>query len=117
MDDLKNQLDLFSDYATIRIYWKFYDDNGMTRPARSNDDPRKLKRAYFLFLGKSKSIIEIQKNDMNTILEFCAQQIKENQITQAHFREVIDLPRNNFEDRIELNQDFFWKRLIDHFKG
>jgi CRISPR/Cas system CSM-associated protein Csm4 (group 5 of RAMP superfamily) len=80
MEDLKRQLDLFTDYATLRIYWKFYDDNGMSRPARSNDDPRKLKRAYFLFIGKTKSIIEIERNDLNTILEFSAQQIKENQI-------------------------------------
>ena len=117
MDDLKNQLDLFSDYATIRIYWKFYEDNGMSRPARGNDDPRKLKRAYFLFISRTKSIIEIQRNDMNTIIEFCSQQIKENQNIQAHFREVIDIPRNDFEDRIQMNQDFFWKRLMDHFKG
>lgn len=103
MEDLKRQLDLFTDYATLRIYWKFYDDNGMSRPARSNDDPRKLKRAYFLFIGKTKSIIEIERNDLNTILEFSAQQIKENQIIQAYFREAIDLPRYNFEDRDYLN--------------
>lgn len=51
MEDLKRQQDLFPDYATIRIYWKFYDDKGMSRPARGNDDPRKLKRAYYLFLS------------------------------------------------------------------
>ena len=117
MEDLKRQLDLFSDYATIRIYWKFYDDNGMSRPARGNDDPRKLKRAYYLFIGGSKQIIEIQKNDLNTILEFCSQQIKENQITQNYFREAVELSRCDSEDRIYLNQDIFWKRLMDHFKG
>jgi len=29
MEDLKRQLDIFNDYATIRIYWKFYDDKRM----------------------------------------------------------------------------------------
>lgn len=78
MEDLKRQQDLFPDYATIRIYWKFYDDKGMSRPARSNDDPRKLKRAYYLFLSKSKQIIEIDKSDIKTVMEFCSHPIREN---------------------------------------
>jgi len=26
IDELHKHLDLFSDYATLRIYWKFYKD-------------------------------------------------------------------------------------------
>ena len=64
MDELYKYLDLFNDYATVRIYWKFYDDKKMKIPSKNNNDPRKLKRAYFLYLNKSKKIYEIEKNDI-----------------------------------------------------
>jgi hypothetical protein len=54
MEDLRRQLDLFSDYATIRIYWKFYDDKRMSKPARGSHDPRNLQRAYYLFINRTK---------------------------------------------------------------
>lgn len=54
----------------------------MKIPAQENSDPRKLKRAYFLYLNKSKKIYEIEKNDIKTILEFCSKQIKNNVIIQ-----------------------------------
>jgi hypothetical protein len=66
----------------------------MLRPARGNDDPRKLKRAYYLFIGKHKTIMEIKRHDLQTVLEFCSQQIKENQIIQGHFREALDSIKN-----------------------
>jgi len=42
MDELKKYLDIFQDYATIRIYWKFYGDKNMSEPAHGNHDPRNL---------------------------------------------------------------------------
>ena len=54
MEDLKKYLDIFSDYATIRIYWKFYSDKRMQSPASGNHDPRNLKRAYYLYINKTK---------------------------------------------------------------
>jgi hypothetical protein len=54
MEDLKKYLDIFSDYATIRIYWKFYNDKRMQGPASGNHDPRNMKRAYFLYINKTK---------------------------------------------------------------
>lgn len=84
MEDFKRQQELFPDYATIRIYWKFYDDKGMSRPAKGNDDPRKLKRAYYLFLSKQKQIIEIDKSDIKTVMEFCSHPIRENFQVQAN---------------------------------
>jgi len=84
MEDLRKYLDLFNDYATIRIYWKFYDDKRMQKPVVGNEDPRKLKRAYYLFMNKSKKIIELEKNDLRTVMEYCAQQIATNFIVQSH---------------------------------
>lgn len=42
MEDLKKYLDIFSDYATIRVYWKFYGDKRMQVAANGNSDPRNL---------------------------------------------------------------------------
>jgi hypothetical protein len=82
MDELKKYLDIFQDYATIRIYWKFYENKDMTEHAHGNKDPRNLKRAYYLFINKTKKIIELDKNDIKTVMEYCSQQIKNNQIIQ-----------------------------------
>lgn len=123
MEDLRKYLDLFNDYATIRVYWKFYDDKRMEVPAAKNRDPRLLKRAYYLFINKTKQIIELDKNDARTVIEYCSQQINNNVIMQANvsaqLREASNtaqLPRQiNSRDFIE--QDQFWRRLMDHFKG
>ena len=80
MDELKKYLDIFQDYATIRIYWKFYGDKSMSTPAQGNNDPRNLERAYYMYINKSKRIIELDKNDIKTVIEYCSQQIKANQI-------------------------------------
>lgn len=72
MEDLKKYLDIFSDYATIRIYWKFYNDQGMQLSANGNYDPRNLQRAYFLYINKTKQIIELEKGDIKTLMEYCS---------------------------------------------
>ena len=72
MDDLKKYLDLFNDYATLRIYWKFYDDKGLSEPSKNRKDPRKTQRAYFLYINKSKKIIELDKYDLRTVMEYCS---------------------------------------------
>jgi hypothetical protein len=54
----------------------------MKNPADPNNDPRKLKRAYFLYLNKNKKIYEIDKNDIKSIMDFCSKQIKNNIIIQ-----------------------------------
>jgi hypothetical protein len=72
MDELKKHLDIFNDYATIRIYWKFYNDKDMNIPAQAKD-PRYLKRAYFMYINKTKKIIELEKGDFKTVLDFCSQ--------------------------------------------
>jgi len=72
MEDLRKYLDLFKDYATIRIYWKFYDDKRLQQPAVGNEDPRKLRRAYYLFINKTKQIIELDKNDLRTVIDYCS---------------------------------------------
>lgn len=64
MDELRQYLDIFSDYATIRIYWKFYADKQQTKAADASQDPRKLERAYYLYINKTKAIIELDKNDL-----------------------------------------------------
>lgn len=39
---------------------------------KENNDPRNLKRSYFLYLNKNKKIYEIEKNDIKSIMEFCS---------------------------------------------
>ena len=74
LEDLRRQLDLFqNDYAAIRVYWKFYGDKGQKTAAEDNNDPKKLKRAYFLYLSRSKSVIELDKSDVRTVLDYCSQ--------------------------------------------
>ena len=96
MEDLRKYLDLFNDYATIRIYWKFYEDRRLQQPAHGNGDPRKLRRAYYLFINKTKQIIELEKNDLRTVIDYCAQQIANNFIVQGnvntYLREVPNVP-------------------------
>ena len=53
LDDLRKYLDIFTDYATIRIYWKFYRDPKMSVPAEGNHDPRNLQKGYYLFINKT----------------------------------------------------------------
>lgn len=72
MDELNKYLDIFQDYATIRIYWKFYDDKKMKAPAKGNRDPRSLQRAYYMYINKTKTIIELSKNDLKTVMEYCS---------------------------------------------
>lgn len=122
MEDLRKYLDLFNDYATIRIYWKFYEDRRLQQPAGGNEDPRKLRRAYYLFINKTKQIIELEKNDLRTVMDYCAQQIGNNFIVQgnvnAYMREVpnVHIPKQmSAADFIE--QDMFWSRIMDHFRG
>lgn len=45
----------------------------MLQPAHGNRDPRKLRRAYYLFINKTKQIIELEKNDLRTVIDYCAQ--------------------------------------------
>lgn len=80
MEVLQSNLDLFTDFATIRIYWKFYDDKRLEQPSENAGDPRKLKKAYFIYINKSQQIIEIDKNDLKTVFDFCSQQIKDNRL-------------------------------------
>jgi hypothetical protein len=41
MEELKKNLDLLNnDYATIRIYWKFFDDKRMTDPSQDAKYPK-----------------------------------------------------------------------------
>lgn len=75
MEDLKRQLDIFNDYATIRIYWKFYDDKRMEQSVLNSDkaiDPQKMKRAYLMYIGKTNQIIELEKHDVKTIMDYCS---------------------------------------------
>jgi hypothetical protein len=72
IEELRKYLDLFSDYATIRIYWKFYQDKKQTVPASGKHDPRSLKRAYFLYINRTKRIIELDKGDLKTVMEYCS---------------------------------------------
>lgn len=44
----------------------------MKIPTNDNNDPRRIKRAYFLYLNKNKKIYEIEKNDIKSIMEFCS---------------------------------------------
>jgi hypothetical protein len=76
--ELRKYLDLFNDYATIRIYWKFYKDPQQTVPVEQPREPRKLQRTYFLYLNKSKMIIELKKNDLATVMEYCSSMIRKN---------------------------------------
>ena len=83
MEDLKRQLDIFNDYATIRIYWKFYEDKRMENSVLKTDkniDPQKMKRAYLMYIGKTNQIIELDKHDVKTVIDYCSLQIKNNVI-------------------------------------
>ena len=115
MEDLKKYLDIFSDYATIRIYWKFYDDKRLQTAANGNHDPRNLKRAYFLYINKTKQIFELEKGDLKTVMEYCSKQIRTNSIVLENVKQqqrLLGDVNSNF-----ISQEYFWKRILDHYRG
>lgn len=114
MEDLRQYLDIFSDYATIRIYWKFYGDKRLLTPAVGCNDPRSLQRAYYLYINKSKTIIELDKGDLQTVMEYCSRQIRQNQSIALLASEgqrrlnSAEAARSRAEAFPNLHQDFFW---------
>ena len=72
MDELKKNLDFMqNDFATIRIYWKFYDDKKMSQPHPEAGYPKQMKRAYFMYLSKNRSVIELDQGDVRKVLDYC----------------------------------------------
>mmetsp|Transcript_22925 Transcript_22925/g.35304 ORF Transcript_22925/g.35304 Transcript_22925/m.35304 type:complete len:125 (-) Transcript_22925:1281-1655(-) len=114
MEDLRANLDIFSDYASIRIYWKTYDDKKLTLHNSECHDPRKMKKAYFLFVNKTKKIYELDKGDLNSVLEFCSQQIKDSVQVQSHTPEGTKL-KAQVDPQAALPQDYFWQKISGHF--
>jgi len=74
LEDLKKYQDDFSDFATIRIYWKFYTDKKMTKEVNGGrkTDPRRLERGYYLYINRTKQIYELDRYDIKSVIQFCS---------------------------------------------
>lgn len=48
-----------------------------------------MRRAYFLYLSRTKSVIELDKSDVRTVLDYCSQQIRQNLIVQSKMQAYV----------------------------
>lgn len=53
-----------------------------------------------MFLNKTKQIIELDKNDVKTVMEFCSHQIRANYQVQANVNQCV----NAFGDRMPITR-------------
>jgi hypothetical protein len=82
-----------------------------------------LERTYFLYINRTKTVIELDKGDLQTVMEYCARQVRQNPSTAAVLSSAqrrLNISEGNrvtSEMHHHLNQDLLWQRLLDHFRS
>lgn len=80
-----------------------------------------MQKTYFLYINRSKTIIELDKGDLATVMEFCSKQMRANasinMMVSESQRRLNASEKAKHEVYPHLKQDLVWMRLIDHFKS
>jgi hypothetical protein len=64
-----------NDFATIRIYWKFYKDQQMQIEDPAAMNPISLTKGFFLY--SNNQVREIAKNEFYTVLQHVSERVKD----------------------------------------
>jgi len=104
-----------SDFATVRIYWRFYQDKQLQMEEPNCFNPSLLKKGYFLY--SNNQIREINKNEFEMLIQFSSDKVKDKVQWAINVQEGVRFPEiNKEEDQVVHNQTNFWNKIFAHFQ-
>lgn len=75
--------DNLTDFSAVRIYWKFYKDPSLSQEDPLSNDPCQMLKSYYLYCNNQ--IRELVKNDLQSVLPYASDRIKDKVRLGLHF--------------------------------